>query len=278
MASHSRAWLVLSAALLLAGLSPAASQSCTTTPGQERAACFCQTVTVYKYYADTANGCTGQCCTSNWEGGSWQAGSSCSCMPAEGPPVSTSSCCSLAGQALPSIHTLSNVWGSIQNPPKLTASPARLGRKHACLEHSSDPFPPTPCPPPNLCPRPHHTHTPAPHPHTCRRHLLLRARSERLHDMRIRPALQRGPSSLRLAPKRPVHSRTSRNTTLPLPLTAPSTRQHTPTTTTTTTTSPSCQPLSRSHPHVQILRRPRGEVRRQQKDLLPERPVLLQRR
>lgn len=69
MASQ-RAWLLLSAALLMAGLCPAASQSCTTIPGPERAACFCQSVTVYKYYADTANGCTGQCCTSNWEGGS----------------------------------------------------------------------------------------------------------------------------------------------------------------------------------------------------------------
>lgn len=47
--------------LLAAGcfiVSPAAAQ-CPTAPGAARAACFCQTVTVYKYYADTANGCTG---------------------------------------------------------------------------------------------------------------------------------------------------------------------------------------------------------------------------
>jgi hypothetical protein len=39
--------------------SPVDKDPCPAAPGAERAACFCRSVTEYKYYADTANGCTG---------------------------------------------------------------------------------------------------------------------------------------------------------------------------------------------------------------------------
>jgi hypothetical protein len=38
----------------------AAQDACPSAPGVERAACICKSVgTAYKYYADTANGCSG---------------------------------------------------------------------------------------------------------------------------------------------------------------------------------------------------------------------------
>lgn len=47
---------VLAAAAAATG---AADDACPSAPGAARAACFCKTVTTYKYYADTLNGCTG---------------------------------------------------------------------------------------------------------------------------------------------------------------------------------------------------------------------------
>jgi hypothetical protein len=53
--------LLLPLLLLAASSATAVDAQCTTAPGAARAACFCSTVTAYKYYADTANGCTGGC-------------------------------------------------------------------------------------------------------------------------------------------------------------------------------------------------------------------------
>lgn len=56
-----RTWFsTLTCLLVLCALLRPSTAQCTTTPGPARAACFCQSVTVYKYYADTANGCTGE--------------------------------------------------------------------------------------------------------------------------------------------------------------------------------------------------------------------------